>query len=74
MWAILDRSDAMRTSALMPLMPPATLAMSALFIGEPLGAVKLAGFATAVVGVALMRAKQARPGARRDAGTARSGS
>lgn len=55
MWAILDRSDAMRTSALMPLMPPTTLAMSALFLGEPIGPTKIAGFVAASVGVLLTR-------------------
>lgn len=57
MWAILDRSDPMRTSALMPLMPPTTLAMSALILAEPISATKLAGFAVATIGVAMMRAR-----------------
>jgi drug/metabolite transporter (DMT)-like permease len=57
MWAILDRSDAMRTSALMPLMPPTTLAMSAVFLAEPVGLVKLAGFVVAIMGVWLMRTR-----------------
>ncbi len=55
MWAILDRSDALRTSALMPLMPPTTLAMSALLLAEPIGLTKLIGFTVAVAGVAIVR-------------------
>ena len=61
MWAILDRSDAMRTSALMPLMPPTTLAISALLLAEPIGPTKLIGFAVAVAGVAMMRRSSTSP-------------
>lgn len=60
MWAILDRSGPLRTSALMPLMPPVTLAMSWLLLDEPLGWTKLVGFACAVAGVALLRARDTR--------------
>lgn len=68
MWAILDRSDAMRTSALMPLMPPTTLAISALFLAEPIGPVKLAGFVVATIGVAMMRTRSVKVGTRAVAG------
>lgn len=57
MWAILNRSDAMRTSALMPLVPPVMLAMSARFLAEPIGPVKLLRLILATVGGAVMRAR-----------------